>query len=311
MEKAIEQTKLMLSNDYAIAMNQHNKICIKDANFKQFYWFTNENIKAYLSVMDVKSNQKALCVLASGDHVFNLIAKGIFNIDTFDINKLTEYYVFGLKMALILKNNYNDFIYDYTALLDPDVTLEETIAIIYDALPYMNLKYRKYWKEIVDYYKSLETKNQKNKTIFNLLSEENVKLSDILPLNIYLESEDSYNKFKDNLIHSKITFNHSNITNIMDKFKDNYDYILFSNILDYIWQYWGNYWDIDMLNKFVESLKPMLSSDALIFLHYCFEEKFAFRESRVLTQNFEEEEKLKFKGKYGYDINMILKRIKK
>ena len=60
--------------------------------------------------LDFKDKKKALSVLASGDHVFNLIYYGILNIDTFDTNRLTEYYALGLKRAALLAFTYEEYL---------------------------------------------------------------------------------------------------------------------------------------------------------------------------------------------------------
>ena len=65
-------------------------------SYSKVYLWTNENIDAYLNIVDISSKENALSVLASGDQTFNLITKGIMNIDTFDTNKLTEYFALGL-----------------------------------------------------------------------------------------------------------------------------------------------------------------------------------------------------------------------
>ncbi len=63
--------------------------------YDKFYPYTNECISGYLRFVDFIKKNSALSVLSSGDHVFSLISHGINNVDTFDINRLTEYYALG------------------------------------------------------------------------------------------------------------------------------------------------------------------------------------------------------------------------
>ena len=83
---------------------------IKHTKYSTLYFWTNENINAYLSLFPMEMYENALSVLSSGDHIFNLIQRGILDIDTFDSNLLTKYYALGLKKAMILKYSYKDFI---------------------------------------------------------------------------------------------------------------------------------------------------------------------------------------------------------
>ena len=106
MDDAINEVKKLINNQVI-----NNNISVQGnafAGFQKTYFFTNENINAYLNLVDLTDKNNALTVLASGDQLFNLINKEITEIDTFDINKLTEYYVFGIRMAMIEKYNYKE-----------------------------------------------------------------------------------------------------------------------------------------------------------------------------------------------------------
>ena len=79
-------------------------------DFDKVYPFTNEYITGYLDYVNFTGKSSALSVLSSGDHTFSLITKGITNIDTFDVNGLTEFYSLGLKRALITIFSYTEFL---------------------------------------------------------------------------------------------------------------------------------------------------------------------------------------------------------
>ncbi|MBR2828102.1 MAG: hypothetical protein IKE70_02595, partial [Bacilli bacterium] len=76
--------------------------------YKSTYLWTNEDIIETLNQVKIPKKEKALTVLSSGDHLFNLIVDGYKEIDTFDINRLSEYTSLGLKRAMILKYNLED-----------------------------------------------------------------------------------------------------------------------------------------------------------------------------------------------------------
>ena len=87
----------------------NNRILLEGESFSKYqkiFMSTNENIKDSLNLIDFKNKIKALSVMASGDHPFNLITKSVFDIDTFDTNMLTEYYVLGIKRSMIIKYTY-------------------------------------------------------------------------------------------------------------------------------------------------------------------------------------------------------------
>ena len=87
-------------------------VLLSSSNFSKFceiYPFTNENINGYIGKIVFSENDIILSILSSGDHAFNLITSGALNIDTFDINCLTEYYALGLKRALIIRYSYDEF----------------------------------------------------------------------------------------------------------------------------------------------------------------------------------------------------------
>ena len=83
-----------------------NRICYR--GFRNLYFQSNENIDYYLNMIDLGNRENALTVAGSGDHIFNLVANGITEVDSFDINYLTEYLALGLKKAMIVKYSYYD-----------------------------------------------------------------------------------------------------------------------------------------------------------------------------------------------------------
>lgn len=308
MKNAINQTKRLILN-YRALKNSHY-----DPNYRPFYWFTNENVAAYLNHLNVSKNQRALSVLASGDQAFNLIAKGINDIDTFYINGLTEYYVFGLKLAIITKYNYKDFCEVYSKLLDPETTPKEIADIIFDLLPLMDKKYRTYWRETIDFCLKKDNHTRYTLNLTRVLLNERPSIYTAKKLNIYLKNESNYNQFKQKLQHSNISFVRTNVTELPEKFTKNYDYLLLSNVLDYIYINWGIDWTINDLNIFLKKLEPIMNKNALIFLHYCFssdslDTPFVYAKEDISFSDFKADEVLTFPGKYGNSNAMILKRI--
>ena len=167
MNIAIEKTKEYIKKQ--VKIDRVSLINEPFSKYQKVYLSTNENIKEYLDLVSFKNKTNALTVLASGDHAFNLITKGILNIDTFDTNILTTYYVFGLKYAMILKYSYKEYLNILSILTNKQTNLELITTIIKDLLPYMDLKYRNYWNEIIDYNYNIQKDKSNHINIIYLL----------------------------------------------------------------------------------------------------------------------------------------------
>lgn len=304
METPIEQTKKLIE-----IYKNNPTFGIHRSEYNQIYFFSNENIKGYIDAAAPKKDQRALSVLSSGDHAFNLIAKGVLNVDTFDLNKLTEYYALGLKFALISKCNYNDFLDTYYNLFSLFTSTEQILSNISDLLPHMDEKYREYWQEIQNFYYKDTKQCIKKYNLFQAIAKEELDIFKARNYNEYLLNQKNYELFKANLMQTNITFTHANALEIPKKFNGQYDYILLSNILDYIYLNWGCGWDINKLNNFIETLKPLIRENGIIFLHYCFDKSTFIYRSNVKEDQFEHHE-LHRVGELSSQEIIILKRIK-
>ncbi len=245
-----------------------------DKYFQKFYLLTNENISGYMKFINFKNKENALTVLSSGDHLFNLIHNDIINVDTFDINELTEYYAFGLKIAAILKYNYKEYenFMDDIALgyFDNKKSLEKLSQLLYDLLPYMDEKYRKYWEEIIDYNYIAQRGIRNPINLISMLAYPSENYDKYKLNNNYLLSEDDYNIFKNNLLKSNITFKNADVVDLVDNFSNKYDFIFLSNILDYIYTTYGKDWSYHKLYMLIDELKKLLKDNSLLTLSYVF-----------------------------------------
>lgn len=245
------------------------------SEYQKVYFSTNENINGYLNLVDFNNKDSALSVMSSGDHIFNLITNNILNIDTFDTNKLTEYYVLGLKRALVLKCNYKEYLKSISILMDSNSDNDRINELIYDLLPFMDRKYRIYWCEILDYnYKEQKLDN----TNLNLIKMLFINTIDVSHINNYLMNEDNYNKLKENIIKTNISFKCVDAVNLSSEFDKKYDFILLSNILDYFYKFYGMNWRIDKLEKYVDGLHNLTREDATVFVNYIYNYYSKYRE---------------------------------
>ena len=254
MNEDILKTKELISNN------------LNHPNYKPVYTFTNENIDGYMSKLNFNNKFSALSVLSSGDHVFNAILHGIKNIDTFDINKLTEYYALGLKRSAILKFNYQEFIDFMNKLTNHNTNIDEINDLISLIIPIMDNKYKIYFKEIIDYIYKLSN-NQNN--LFYYLFNEPYELKGNM-MNTYLKDENNYNLLKSMLESTNITFTNCDVTVLPNTFNKQYDFIFLSNILDYLFFIYGNNWNYQQLQLFENSFLPLLNNNGTLALHYIY-----------------------------------------
>ena len=232
----------------------------------KIYVHTNENIDECFKYFDFRHINNALVVLSSGDYIFNLLANNVLNIDAFDTNQLTEYYVFGLKMALIKKYNYYEYLNILKRLTSDNISVEETTDIILGLIPYMEEKYQKHWTKIVLYNKKKQENREKTFNLLHLIGYE-THCSNLM-VNTYLKNEENYNLVKENLKKANISFKCANAVNLHKDFNGKYDLILLSNILDFLSNEWGDLWGYRRFKELTNNLHTITSDNGTILLAY-------------------------------------------
>ena len=270
MENIINATKELLNKQY----ESGKAFCSGKpfSTYQKVYFSTNENIKTYINESNIEGKTNALSVMASGDHSFNLIEKGILNIDTFDSNALTEFYVLGIKRAMIMRYSYKEYLITLNKLLDINTSLEELTSILTDLLSFMDTKYREYWREIINYNYLIQKKNNTNINLFSLLFINVIGGEKIIIKNNYLNDEETYNKFRENLIKANIIFKNVNALDLAKEFKGGYDIMLLSNIFEYLQHYFSKFYPMDkFIISYIEELISLMNIDGQIFLMYIFD----------------------------------------
>lgn len=183
-------------------------------DFRKTYFITNENLH-FFDGLDTNNINNALTVLGSGDQLFNLVYKGVNNIETFDKNKMALYFALGIKKTAIEVLNYQQFLSFFENINEPDNSsnLEYIISS-------SETRYRKFWESIVAVIKEYDL------SLFCLC------YGDIKKLNAYCKDEQSFLTTKQNLKEAKINFKHLLVQEIPDNY-DFFDFIYLSNIMDY------------------------------------------------------------------------------
>ena len=195
------------------------------------YKNTNEDLTKILKNIDFK-DKKVLTVQASSDQLFSSLILGAEEVDTFDANRLTEYYYYLRKWCLEETKKYY--------LSANDTLLEKIIKKHYDE----NNKAASLWLELIKeakpnlYYSKLFFKTPIYWSVpFKGREEELIELL-----------KDKDHKF--------------NCINIYEKTDINkkYDIIIISNIIEYLID--GYYKECEL--QFTENMKDLLKEDGII-----------------------------------------------
>lgn len=263
LEKAIEASKNIILEEYEKKSDLKR---IRFSNYSRCYFSTTENIKAYLSQISC-SKEHVLTALASGDHIFNLISQGARYVDAFDINQLT-YFVYYLKRALIMKFSYSEFLsfsHHFFRRKDNEKDLRQDLLKIKSYLP----------EDVYFYYESLILFNddlsiQKNFDFyFNFLYYLFINHSILPTCNSYLQNETTYNILKKQLQVVPVHLMFINAIDLPKILKKKYDFILLSNVMDYMCEYYEHF-ELEEFQKFMQSLYPYLKENGAI-VHYTFD----------------------------------------
>lgn len=208
------------------------------------YRFTNENINDVVEQLRIVPNSKLLAVLASGDQAFNFLLAGVTKIDTFDINRFTEYYGLGFKKTAIQVLSYREFLELFSFGGSMNKKGLEKEKFIVQCAPE---KYKCFWQEYFYVLKQYGV----DASVFDLTKGLNINIVQKKGLNNYLKNEYEYKRLQLLLANIDLSFKELDLTKLPKEF-GKYDYVFISNILDSYNNYYckENFKDIfRILNK--------------------------------------------------------------
>lgn len=250
----------------------------KYGRYSKLYAFTTENIGGYyLQTSFLK--KKVLTVCGSGDHVLNAILLGSNEIDTFDINILT-YYFLKLKIAAVKTLSYTEFL-DYF-LLENNLSAM-SYKLFQKVKKGLESEILTFWEIL---YRDVEYDGRKlrDSSLFHNLYDTNDKK---LMSNPYLK-EENFTKLKEKIDFSKVTFIESSLLNLKDKCKKNYDLIFLSNISDYLNLMFSNNLLENYREKIVAPLTRKLNRNGKLYFVY----QYDIGNERSIVDNIEEVKKI-------------------
>ena len=197
--------------------------------YSRVYPFTNEHVRNQLGLVNLNIYSKALTVLSSGDHAFNLVCNGILNVDTFDLNRLNNTYV----------GDYVKYQKGYMYISAEEFQKKKDFIeqSILDSTYVMDNPYRDFWRGVLDYFSHLEKTGEYGSRIeiFERLTRGRTDdLNFVNENNNYLTTEYMYNILKRNLGKANISYIPTDVFNIHKVLGNRrYDFISLSNVLDY------------------------------------------------------------------------------
>lgn len=219
-------------------------------SFSQGFFTNTECIKEPLEKENF-AKTRALSVLASGDHVFNLVHAGVKIIDAFDIN-LLQYFVYHLRVAFLKNYAYEDYIKICSAFLTK-ICAEDLIEIINKLKASLPIDVYEYYRGVLDF--NLTTRRIKN--LYFPVSES------FYLGNNYLASEKDYLALKKELEETEVNIYIGNAIDVPQELDTKYSIVLLSNIADYL-VYMLRKFGLKEFRDFIASFKGMLLDDGLI-----------------------------------------------
>lgn len=259
LDEALFYSKLIIKNgDYYSG--------VRFRKYSEGFLGTTEYIGYYLAKEQYKKD-KALTVLSSGDHIFNLAFNDVKEIDAFDINRL-QYFVYHLRKAMIECLSYEEFIDGNACFFS--VYLDEVGKMLEKVKKHLSEDVYEYYRKIFDFARKCGRLENLYNSGFNVIKK-----------NAYLENEDAYLSLKEKLKDIKVNLYFGNATDITDNLSGGYNIILLSNISDYLGSE-KRPLTMEEFRTFIDAFYSLLSDDGILINYlYGFKDEFLIKNSII------------------------------
>jgi len=228
--------------------------------FDFIYPFCNENIKELLSYFNLK-DKDCLSVLASSDQIFDMYLKGAKSITTFDINKLTFYY-YNLKKAAIMAGLSFDDYKEFFCFEEYDNHRSNKNVFSYEVFniikKYLDKESYIFWVQLYNCFSAKEIR-----VPFGLFTYDEPS-NQILQKTVGYFNEDSYKELQASIHKLNIHFIPVNIKSLPAYLDTKFDFMYFSNIIQYCDSMFADYEGIDIINN--KKLKLIKMKNVLTYL---------------------------------------------
>lgn len=263
--------------------------------FNFIYPFCNENIKELLSYFNLK-DKDCLSVLASSDQIFDMYLNGAKSITTFDINKLTFYY-YNLKKAAIMAGlsfeDYKEFFcfeeYD-NHRVNQSVFNQNVFDII---KKYLDKDSYIFWGQLYNCFSAKEIR-----VPFGLFTYDEPS-NQIVQKTVGYFNEESYRELQSRIRNLEIKFIHTNIKSLPAYLECKYDFMYFSNIIQYCDSMFKDYENLDSITNQKTKLMKMknvltylakyLKDDGHMVAGYLYEPKFIDQDISIFNKQLRNE----------------------
>lgn len=258
--------------------------------FDFIYPFCNENIKELLSYFSLR-DKDCLSVLASTDQVFDMYLKGAKSITTFDINNLTKYYYKLKKAAMMAGLTFEDY-KKFFCFEEYNNHRSNKNAFDYNEFniikKYLDKDSYLFWAELYNCFSSLEIR-----TPFGLFTYDEPSCQ-ILEKTVGYFNESSYKELQKNINKLSIEFINANIKSLPAYLHSKFDFMYFSNIIQYCDSLFSNYDNLDKINNQETKLLKMknvlkylatyLKQDGFMVAGYLYEPKYLDKDVAIFNK---------------------------
>lgn len=228
--------------------------------FDYIYPFCNENIKEFLSYFNLK-DKDCLSVLASSDQIFDMHLKGAKSITSFDINKLTIYYYCLKKAAIMAGLSFEDYkeFFCFEEYKNHHSNNNVFSYYMFNIIKkYLDQDSYTFWVQLYNCFSAKEIR-----VPFSLFTYDEPS-NEILEKTVGYFNEESYRELQSNIHKLDIKFIHTNIKSLPVYLDSKFDFMYFSNIIQYCDSLFKDYENIDSINN--KKMKLMKVKSVLTYL---------------------------------------------
>lgn len=225
-------------------LNRANRLiqcgCSSYEKFERLYPFSNENLVGLFSNLNFM-NKDCLTVLGGSDLAFDMYLNGAKSITAFDKNPLTKYYFYLKKAALLanltLEEYLKFFCYrNFGEFDNRDAFNEKVFSKI---VSYLDGDYYQFWSTLFETYSSSKIRHCQEWQGGSIFSYDEMTYT-VLQKTIGYLNEQNYYLLRDQAKNLDISFLHSDINCLLEKLKQHYDIMYFSNIIQYVDNMYSN-----------------------------------------------------------------------
>lgn len=210
------------------------------------YRTTNEQINKYQTYL--KNRENILSIISSGNQILNTIYEGNKNITGFDISTFPKYYL-ELQIAALNTFNLEDYINFIYGDIDDEI-FDDMYEIIH---PILEKDSKEFWDGLLNFFDFSEI------TTSTLFSNEIAYPKNIIERNIYLQSEENYQRLRNNIQNVNLEYITGDIFSLIKDLDTKYDFINLSSII-----YYNN---LNKYSKMLENLPLIDNGKALTYLY--------------------------------------------